>query len=366
MSDSTYCPAMHAITRGAMSRSPAYTHSHIAIAEYLLCHMRAAEVSPIFFRRRAQAYKTVNELIQKNATFDDQVCGLVTMQHAEYAVGRPDLQCLHLTALDQLVTRNGGTQAFLKQRAGKRAMVVPVFYSVQFTFTEFQTQRSLVSPETMVESLVSALQRISSWSSSGTMSNNTIRGKEPADKRQPSIPMETLYSLTNYLGAILSNHLRAEGACYKQSASTFYLVLTICLTFTEFTMSSSQAMSFLTSFQQLFQQVTNTDYDMRISVAICLVSQLRTQKQPYSIQQGFPYDYTSLDNLEEEVSICDICINAMKLFPLISFALRLRLGTKLLGVITRLIEHENSDKLTEQDFEDLNTEIINAGRQEPP
>ena len=74
------------------------------MAEHLLRKMQSSQVSRNFYRRRAEAYRMVNELILSDtASTDEQLSGLLHLQMVDYTIGRPDLQRMHITAMDKLI-----------------------------------------------------------------------------------------------------------------------------------------------------------------------------------------------------------------------------------------------------------------------
>ncbi|KAK5062858.1 hypothetical protein LTR84_004933 [Exophiala bonariae] len=375
-----YCPALHLASRGLLQRSPAYVETHIAMAEHILCGLRSEQVTANFFRRRADAYKTVGDLVlNPGAEFDDQLCGLICLQTAEHTIGRTDLQAVHLKAMHELVERRGGIQFFLRAQRPESALTEPVEYSNQYMFAKIDVQGNNDLLARAKDDVLGNLRRIRLW---------TLRIQGLHIDATPSAGLElqerrayqsTLTTIKSYMSTIISKYLRKDNTPYHQAASTFNLLFTLCTTLVAYDLGPDPTSQFLLSIQTMMENSTDKQSTketfggaeehselsgLHPCTIVCLVSQLRKNltKQTRSQTPNSPSltSYNTIDSFTLEVFLSSSSIGAMTLFPFLEFGTRLRLCRGLLRSALSVCDMTMGETFGEAELQDLDLEISRA------
>lgn len=357
------------------------------MAEHILCTLRSSKVSANFFRRRADAYKTVSDLIlNPSAGLDDQLCGLICLQMAEHTIGHTDLQAIHLKAMHQLMERRGGMQFFLSIKDPDTALTEPMFYASQYMFAEFDTLQYVHDLGDIVEDFVDNLRRVVSWSlrmqgfDRGSTSTGPLTDNELTENRN------TLSMLNQYLSVITNDFLREQDTPYHQAAGVFYLLFNLCVTLADFGLCSQSTTQFLASLLSAMKESTDTTYtrqspneDSRQSelsglhpcVVACLISQFRRKMEvqtsaqiPPNISSGGIQRGNDSDNFILEVRVSDSTVNAMIIYPLLSAGTRLRLTRGLLRAAMAVGDPTLGESFGDSELQDLEFEISSVHSRE--
>ncbi|KIV98276.1 hypothetical protein PV10_01943 [Exophiala mesophila] len=362
-----YCPALHALSRGILQRSPAYLETHIAIAEHILCTQRSINLTANFFRRRADAYKTVADMILRDdADVDDQLCGLLCLQLAEHATGRPDLQAVHLKAMHQLVHRHGGMKTFFGPNTHTTSMIEPATYATHYTLAKFEALPGEDVFHEIESNFIRHLRQIRVWTLH-------VQGLEV---EAPLIPAPTtqefsenrsgVIEITAYLQSATDEYLRNSDAPYHQAAGIFYLLFSVCITFAATELDIASTTSFLKSLQVAMQESFRaTDLQSDIArterpkggnglhsyVLAGVIAQLRRRLASIAGHSG------TWDGHEREVEISEACINTMKIFPSLSYGTRLKLSRGLLRSISVVGQRTLAEYFGDADLDDLHHEL---------
>lgn len=359
-----YCPATHVVHRGALARSKAFVQTHIAVAEYLWCMKRGLELTTVFFQRRADAYKEVSRLIQDpNAEFDAQICGLISLQHAECIVVRSDLQTVHLNAMSQFVERKGGIACFLNAKNPDQAVIEPIFYSIQFMFSECQQLNGHV--EEIIQQFISDLKYVQKW-------NHNVMKPRSATLKDSTFPSEKdqreqweLRNFNDHIHFLVNEYLGNQNQPYFLAAGIFYFIYSICITLVELKMDLAQARQFLLEIHRSLQLITETSYRLRFAVAALLVSYIRCQpRSSYynNVNSSLSSENNTTDNdrkkFNVEVTICESCMNVMYLFPSLSPGTRMQVGKVLLQNLMCVMDLSSDEPFDDLNFEELRLEIL--------
>lgn len=356
--ESDYCPATHVVRRGALTKSPAFVLTHIAVAEYLWSQKCGSDVSAGFFQRRAEAYKEVSRLIQDpNAAFDDQICGLITLQHAEFIVIRSDLQTVHLVAMNEFVERKGGIQCFLDAKSPGLTIIEPKFYTVQFMFAGHH-QLANEQLDKISGRFITDFTRIRNWNLKTWRSRGEL---EKNDSKQDSGEDCELRKFGDHLHYLADKHLGNQIEPYFLSAGTFLFLCNMCITLVDLDLKLAQARRFLLSVHKSLQLIAQTSYQLRLAVAALLVPYLRCTSQssniavpsfPQALRTNLPNDF----NLE--VRMCESAVNTMRLFHSLSPESQVYLGRTLLQSLIAVMGFSNEEPLRNFAFEDLRLEFL--------
>ncbi|KEF58101.1 uncharacterized protein A1O9_06024 [Exophiala aquamarina CBS 119918] len=375
-----YCPALHLAGRGLLQRSPAYVETHIAMAEHILCGLRSEQVTANFFRRRADAYKTVGDLVlNPEAQFDNQLCGLICLQMAEHTIGRTDLQSVHLRAMHELVERRGGFQFFLQMTHPESALTEPVEYSNQYMLAEFDAHGNQDVLAKAKDDFVDTLRRIRIWTLQiqGLQTDTIALSQLKLHDRHQDQPKLTKFK--SYLSTITNKYLREATAPHHQAAGTFNLLFTLCNTMVAYDLSPVSTPQFLSSLQTQMEQSTNRhstkqslqagEEDSELSnlhpcAVVGLVSHLR--KDLKKERRGPTPDFLSFsthdtfDTFPLEVNLSSSSISAMTVFPLLDFGTRLRLSRGFLRSVMATCDLTTVESFGEIELQDLDFEISRA------
>lgn len=339
--------------------------THIAVAEYLWSTKRGTDVTTVFFQRRADAYKEVSRLIQDpNAEFDAQICGLITLQHAECIVVRSDLQTVHLHAMSHFVERIGGIKCFLDAENPDQTIIEPIFYSIQFMFSECQRLTDIQLNET-THHFVTDLERVQKWNHDMLDLRKTAVKEGTFVPKQDQREQQELHDFSDHLNFLLNKFLGTQNQPYFLSAGSFYFVYSICITLVELDMDLAKAKQFLLEIHRSLQLIAETSYRLRFAVAALLVSYIRCQPQSIyhpkteltlSPERDLPD--SSPKKFDIEVKMCESCMNAMYLFPSLSPERRMQIGIALLQNLMGVMDLTSDKSFGNFDFEDLRLEIL--------
>lgn len=350
------------------------------MAEHILCGLRSEQVTANFFRRRADAYKTVGDLVlDSGAEFDDQLCGLICLQMAEHTIGRTDLQAVHLKAMHELVERRGGIQFFLRMQHPESALTEPVEYSNQYMFAKLDVQGNTDLLVKAKDDLLGSLRRIRLWTLrlQGLHTDSTpSTGLELQERRTHQSSLATIKS---YLSTVINRYLRKDDTPYHQAAGTFNLLFTLCATLVAYDLGPESTSQFLSSIQTMMEKSTDRQSTRQTSDAgeefselsglhpctiVCLISQLRRnltkEIRPQTPNSPTLTSYNTIDSFTLEVFLSNSSIGAMTLFPFLEFGTRLRLCRGLLRSAFSICDLTMGETLGEPELQDLNLEISRA------
>lgn len=350
------------------------------MAEHILGGLRSEPVTASFFRRRADAYKTVGDLVlNPEAEFDDQLCGLICLQMAEHTIGRTDLQAIHLKAMHELVERRGGIQSFLQMKQPDPALTEPVEFSNQYMFANLDVPGNKDLLSKAKEDFVGSLRRIRVWTlqiqglHASTMSSNQLELQERRTHQN------NLAKLKSYLSTITNKYLRHDDIPYHQTASTFNLLFSLCTTLIAYDLGSESTSHFLSSVQTMMENSTDShsteqplnageEYSELSNLHPCtivgLVSQLRKtltkEMRPQTPNYASLGTHNTVDNFTLEVFLSNSSISAMTLFPLLDFGTRLRLSRGLLRSALSICDLTMGETFGDMELQDLDFEISRA------
>lgn len=366
-----YCPALHVVQNGALEKLPVYVETHIAIAEHMLCTSRAAPLSANFFRRRSSAYRAVADLMSNpSASISEKMMSLCFLTVTEHAVGRYDLQRLHLNAMHDLVERHGGMRSIF-QSSDMGSLHMPNYYLTQYIFIEFDSTNINLIDTGAAAPFFSCLSRIRAWTlRRQTMDDlSYVRWRSYGEQWVES--GRTLEDFRAYLLEGINQHLRDSRTVYKQAAGVFYLLFSLCAHMSEFGMDSSTAERFLLLLQlYMTKSAGSLGSDetsaapatkggifrgLRSSVPICLLSQTIRDLQIES--QGYKWKMRERDIRDKEVAIAEATASAMKVFPRLSTSTRLRISRALFRSCMVTTEQTLAESFGEEELDDLVYEI---------
>ena len=101
-----------------MQTDPMLAKTYILLAESVWSRAVQRTPRPYYYLRRAQMYKTVNDLLSNNQVgLYQQLIVIIYLATVEYANGQHDLVNMHVTAVDNLVESRGGLRAFVPEKA---------------------------------------------------------------------------------------------------------------------------------------------------------------------------------------------------------------------------------------------------------
>lgn len=350
------------------------------MAEHILCGLRSEQVTANFFRRRADAYKTVGDLVlNPNAEFDNQLCGLMCLQMAEHTIGRTDLQAVHLKAMHELVERRGGLQFFLQMMHPDSALTEPMEYSNQYMFANFDAQGNEELLAKAKDDFVNTLRRIRIWTLriQGLQTDTTTSTQLKLHDRRNY--QTTLTKFKSYLSTITNKYLRKDSIPHHQKAATFNLLFTLCTTMVAYDLGPVSTPQFLSSLQTMMEQSTDThsskqplqageEYSELSNLHPCavvgLVSHLRRdlKKEMRAPIPDFPSSNTheTFNNFAMEVFLSSSSISAMTLFPLLDFGTRLRLSRGFLRSVMAICDLTIGECFGDLELQDLDVQISRA------
>jgi len=352
------------------------------MAEHILCGLRSEQVTANFFRRRADAYKTVGELVLNPAAeFDNQLCGLICLQMAEHTIGRTDLQTVHLKAMHELVERRGGLQFFLQMTRPESALTEPTEYANQYMLAVFDAHGNQDLLAKSKADFVNALRRIRIWTlKTQGLETDTITSTQikPRDRH---MYQSKLSKFKSYLSILTNEYLREDTAPHHQAAGTFNLLFTLCNTMVAYDLGPLSTPQFLSSLQTLMEQSTDIHstkqpvkageeyselFNLHPYAVVGLVSHLRkdVKRERQGPASGFssPSAHDASDNFRLEVSLSSSSISAMILFPLLDFGTRLRLSRGFLRSALAICDLTTGESFGETELQDLDIEISRAYR----
>lgn len=347
------------------------------MAEHILCGLRSEQVTANFFRRRADAYKTVGDLVlNPEAEFDNQLCGLICLQMAEHTIGRTDLQTVHLKAMHELVERRGGLQFFLQMRHPESALTEPVEYANQYMLAVFDAHGNQDLLAKAKDDFVDTLRRIRIWTLQiQGLQTDTITSTQIKLHDRHTYKAK-LTKFKSYLSIITNKYLREDTTPHHQAAGTFNLLFTLCNTMVAYDLGPGSTPQFLSSLQTLMERSTDIHStkqplkagepyselsNLHPCAVVGLVSHLRKdiKKERRGPTPDFPSSSTHdiFDNFRLEVILCSSSISAMTLFPLLDFGTRLRLSRGFLRSIMAICDLTIGESFGELELQDLDFEI---------
>lgn len=305
-----------------------------------------------------------------SASIDDKMMSLCFLTVTEHALGRYDLQRLHLKAMHDLVERHGGMRSIF-QSSDMGPLHMPNYYLTQYIFIEFDSRNINLVNTGMAAHFFSCLSRFRAW----TLLRQTMDGVSYVQRRSYDEQWvgsgQTLENLRAYLREGINQHLRDSKTVYKQAAGVFYLLFSLCAHMVEFEMDSSTAERFLLLLQlYMAKSAGSLGSDetsaapateggifrgLRSSVPICLVSQIIWQIQ--GELQGCKWKTRETDIRDREVAIAEATASAMKVFPRLSISTRLRICRALFRSCMITTEQTLGESFAEEELDDLEYEL---------
>jgi hypothetical protein len=343
-----------------MEKSPVYVETHIVMAEYLLSNLTSSTLSSSFFRRRANSYRTVTALVSNpDAKLDDQIFAMICLHLVEHAIGRYDLQSIHLRAMHNLVEECGGLRSFYESRQRGHSLLEPSFYSGQFMYVELKLHRDSLAARRAVEATFSYLRQIQAWTS--------LRFTSAAVRANNKVALRRIHE---YLLNGINQYLQEPTTPYHHAAGAFYVLFNIHATMSEFNMDAETVTEFLLLLQlHLVKSVGSQDqqvikgqrYDagdlrgLHPGVVTFLIPQIvrKIQGGRHDEDRAWGMLDTTQDDLSIEISIAEATVNAMKTFSLLSTSARLVISRELFRACMVTVESTLGETFTDEALEDL-------------
>lgn len=317
------------------------------MAEHLLCKLQCSQVSANFYKRRAEAYKAANELIlHKTASFDEQLSGLLHLQMVDYTVGRPDLQQMHILAMDRLIESRGGLLVSFRPAKDTHTLVEPAILAVQYVMAEFRiTDHAHL--ERIIEGFIESLRHIRLW----------VRNVRKTSFESSTVNSTKSSRLEEYVNDLINSWLRVKDAPRVQAASAFHLVYALCVTLADNDFDDNDTNFLLESMQYHMDKSTDVDPSSKpycrlfSGSAACMLSHVRRKFLPMHEPQ---------ENVQRELKICQASIEAAKIFPLLSTSTRLQLARNLAKCAFVTNSGTDAGFLDEPELEDLSVSIYDS------
>jgi len=319
------------------------------MAEHLLCKLQCSQLSTNFYKRRAEAYKAANELIlHASASFDEQLSGLLHLQMVDYTVGRPDLQKIHILAIDRLIESKGGLLVSLRPERDTHTLVEPAILAVQYVIAEFRIS-DYPHLDRIIKGFIESLRHIRLWV-------RNVRNQDTSFENSTTNATKCS-RLEEYINNLINSWLRAKDAPYVQAASAFHLIYALCVTLADNNFDSNDTTFLLDSMQYHMEKSTDIDPSGRqfchlfSGSAACMLSHVRRKFSPM---------HEPRENVQRELKICQACIDAAKIFPLLSTSTRLQLARNLAKCTFVLNSRIDAGFLDEPELEDLSVSIYDS------
>ncbi|ETN38249.1 uncharacterized protein HMPREF1541_06280 [Cyphellophora europaea CBS 101466] len=376
-----YCPAVHVVRNGALERLAAYAETHIVLAEHTICKLRGTPLSANFFRRRANAYRSVAELMRNpDASFDEQMMAMMCIMLTEHFLGRSDLQLLHLRAMHDLVERNGGIQAVFQSpdptSPDVGPLIAPGFYISQYHFVEFDSDRTSFAAAKAIDAFFCYLSQIQAWTLRhqvlGAASGAHTGAHSPVYTSERANNKSLLQRLRASLLAAVDHYLRDPTAPYYRAAGIFHLLFFLCANMTEFDLDADTATKFLLLSQSYMKNSVDDRFgepvwdqstdsvDLRRlhpATSMCLIAKAMEGIQSDEVGGKWIYRPPKQRVRSADVSVAEATVNAMKVFALLGTSARLRIGRGLYRCCMITSELTLGESFSEEELDDLKLEL---------
>lgn len=337
-----YCIALN-ISRKWMQESSVFVLNHVVMAEAQLCGIKRTPLSRQFYQRRSQVYSEVRHLMSSpHVSFSLKLIAVIQLVFMEWTLKLPELQSLHGQAVDTLVESQGGLMSFLPALEEKHGPTIePEFYVNIFVITEVPIKDE-DSLKLLKSRFINTLRRLSEWARSFQYQ------KSPGNKDGK---LEGLASLTDFLQAPINDTLLSTEAPWPFVAAPFFCCLNVCLTFLEFGLEPGEIMDFLQRVQHHMLMTANPSAKGGAGIAHHLAHVRKNMLCPVS---NMVSDKVKL----AELRLSQACVDALKIYSLLSGESRLMLTRWLCKICLILVKDVDVDELLDEEtLKALDTEI---------
>lgn len=358
-----FCPALNLASSGALQRSPVFVDIQIAIAEWLWCKLRSTRPSAVFFKRRSSAYRTARDLLSDvNASFHEKSFAMMCLLFGEHAIGRQDLQQLHLRGLHKLIQNHGGLRAQWSSDSA-HTFAEPYTFAIQYFVAEYRILHGTQLAKETLDTFFSYLKRIRIWA---------LRRQHLIVATVTQSELDTnkhhLYELRTYLSNIIAQYIRSSISPNFQAAGAFQSIFTLCSTMVEFDLTVDEVARLLKSIQYYMKWsvgsnsreiITHERYDsgdfrrMHRVVAICLVHHLLRDIHGAQSPDGQTETLTDESYRMLTLDVCEAARNAMMAFHLLDVPARVRITRALLRTCMTCCEQTLGESFHDDELNDL-------------
>ena len=295
--DTKHCVALR-VAQDWMQSSPVYVISHVMMAETLLQRLTGHEVPVSFYKRRAQLYAAMRDIMSSERTAGLVVFAMIQLILVEFVLKLPHLQVMHVNALNTLIDANGGLAKYLS-KTKNGPVLEPRFYVGMHILTEAHIADDILLRKIRAQ-FISNLGRIQRWSLSIRPFSHDLR------------------PLTTFLTAPINIDLL--DLPFHKAVSWFFCCFNICMTIIEYGCDTERALEYLIQVQAT----------LPISGYTCLNggSSLAHLFADARLEMTWHSD-------EVEMRICEASAAAMRLFSLMSGPSKLKI-TQMLSKIALL------------------------------
>ena len=295
--DTKHCVALR-VAQNWMQSSPVYVISHVMMAETILQRLTGNELPLDFYKRRAQLYAAVRDIMSSASTAGLVVFAVIQLIWVEFVLKLPHLQVMHVNALNTLIDANGGLAKYLsKTKDGP--VLEPRFYVGMHILTEAHIANDMLLKK-MRDQFISNLGRIQRWFLCVQHFS------------------QNLQSLTIFLTEPINIDLLDSP--FHKAVSCFFCCYNTCMAFIEYECDTGRALEYLIQVQKTLPMSGYTCLNGGSSLAH-LFADARLEMPWHSD--------------EVEMRIYEASAAAMRVFPLMSGPSKLKM-TQMLSKIALL------------------------------
>ena len=315
-----HCPAFD-VARALLQVCPIFVMTNILVAESILSQVTHRDLRPQFYSRRAQIYKAVNDLLSDDrASLYHKIIAIMDLALIEYANGRLDIQALHIKAVDQFIESRGGVAMFRLQAEDiVFGRVSARFYTSQFVRSEVQipTFRHL---KVVKKRFIDSLHRIENWISTHRFpvaSTDIVA----VNHNELDLLIDYLYHLQQQ--SVVHGEMPTPSPFYKMSGAHF-CALSLAMTMVEYNLTSADAFAYLYRAQEYMRRSTEVSQHGGEGLE---------KLHPFAAGHIFSHTRSVVfDDFDDakELAICQVVVDAQKIFVLLSETRRVELSKFLL------------------------------------
>ncbi|KAK4936038.1 hypothetical protein LTR10_023033 [Elasticomyces elasticus] len=349
-----YCPILD-IGQRLMVECSVCPLTYSLHGEALLSRITGQKCRPDFYKRRAQSYHRLNDIISDEATtLCQKVCATIMLAFADHSLGNPELSVVHTRAVNGFIETSGGLTNFLDQVAKDSRIDMPTrFYVLPFVRAQISVE-SWPDLSSILGRFLDTLQEIQLWADKLTQTFETMLDGPLTSSTEISKEFSQISWFKTILHGIIEKYLcgQIDGQSDPLAPTAFLLCYNVCMSLVELGTGIANYRAFLQTLAQCIAQssIVGTNPCLPCPEFVGTV---------YNIV-GYVRGTMIGNHGDQETRICQATIDASKIIPLLSPTSLTRLAQRLLQCSLCLVEGSPAEKLDESYLYNLRLETENA------
>lgn len=323
--------------------------------EALLSQITGRRCRPDFYKRRAQSYRMLKEIIADEATtLCLKVCATIILAFADHSLGDHELSVVHTRAVNDFIETNGGLTNFLARVAkDSRIDMPPRFYVLPFVRAQIAVD-FWCDLSSILSRFLDTLRGIQIWTETVTHTfEATLDTVLPSSFQKPS-GMSQIRWLKGILGGIVEHFLRevTEGPSDPLAPTALLLCYNVCMSLVELGTGIASYQAFLQTLAQCITQssIVGTNPCLPCPEFVGTMFNIIGYVRGTMIGSHGPH----------ETRICQATIDTSKIIPLLSPTSLTCLAQRLRQCSLCLVDGSPEEQLDDVYLEGLRLEVESA------